>query len=599
MYIRHKKGANNATSIQIVTASRKKGKVVQKVLRHVGIAKSEDEVEMLEQVAQRIKIKMEQAILPTLFSPEELVEMVLKAREKQKQQQHEEELNVNLKKLREEQRVVLGIHEVYGKVYKQLDFDQVLSSKATNDQEVLKNIVMARLANPTSKRGAVAMLAKDFGVKIDLHKVYRMMDYIDQQAIERIQHCAYQMTTKLTQGKVKVVLYDCTTLYFESFQPDELKQNGFSKDGKHNQPQVLLALMVNESGLPIGYEIFPGATFEGHTLIPALEKLKERYKLEKLVVVADSGLLSKDNCQSLADHGYQYVLGARLRNLSIDLQEAILDANNYQKIDNKQQGKEATAHDDQQRIGDFKYGDRRLVVSYSAKRARKDAHEREKNIEKLQKRLAKNKSAKAFLGNSGYKKFLDLSQQSIVSVNEEKVALEARWDGLCGILTNIKDQKAQTLINHYRGLWQIEACFRVQKHDLKIRPIFHWTPSRIEAHIAICFMAFTAQSYLAYCLKQQYRAASVEEIQDALRHVQVSILRDRESQRWFVLPSKFNDLAYNIYKLLDLTHTSVPCEITEEINKRIPSDDEAPSVEVDVSVGPGASSVRVKNVSER
>ena len=565
MYIRHKKRANNTVSIQIVTASRKKGKVVQKVLKYVGIAKDEKEVEILEQAAQRIKIKMEQELQPTLFPPEELVEMVLKAREKKKQQRDEEELNVNLKQLKEEQRVILGIHEVYGKVYKQLDFDQVLTSKATNDQEVLKNIVMARLATPTSKRGAVAMLARDFGVKIELHKVYRMMDHIDQQAIERIQDRAYQMTTKLTEGKVKVVLYDCTTLYFESFQPDELKQNGFSKDGKHNQPQVLLALMVNESGLPIGYEIFPGATFEGHTLIPTLEKLKERYKLEKLVVVADSGLLSKDNCQMLAEQGYYYVLGARLRNLPINLQAALLDTNSYRKIANKPQGKKPTEEDDPQRIGDFNYGDRRLVVHYSAKRARKDAHEREKSIEKLQKRLAKSKSTKAFLGNSGYKKFLDLSQQSIVSVNEEKVAAEARWDGLCGIVTNLKEEEAKTLMSHYRGLWQIEACFRVQKHDLKIRPVFHWTPQRIKAHIAICFMAFTAQSYLTYQLKQHGLDTSLEQLQNSLLHVQASILRDQQSNRWYALPSCYDQTSYSVYKLLEIPITTSACEITEEV----------------------------------
>lgn len=565
MYIRHKKRPDNSTAIQIVSGSKQKGKVVQKVLRHVGIAKNEHEIEIFEQMAHRIKINMEYEIQPTLFSPEELVEMVLKAREKQRQRREEEELKVNLKKLKEEQRVILGIHEVYGKLYKQLDFDQVLTSKATNEQEVLKNIVMARLATPTSKRGAVAMLARDFGVKIELHKVYRMMDHIDQQAIERIQDRAYQMTTKLTEGKVKVVLYDCTTLYFESFQPDELKQNGFSKDGKHNQPQVLLALMVNENGLPIGYEIFPGATFEGHTLIPALEKLKEKYKLEKLVVVADSGLLSQENCQRLAEQGYYYVLGARLRNLPIDLQASLLDTDNYHKIDNKQQGKKPREEDDPQRIGDFNYDHRRLVVHYSAKRARKDAHEREKSIDKLQKRLAKNKSTKAFLGNSGYKKFLDLSQQSIVSVNKEKVAAEARWDGLCGIVTNLKDEAAKTLISQYRRLWQIEACFRVQKHDLKIRPIFHWTPQRIKAHIAICFIAFTAQSYLTYHLKHHGLDISLEQLRNSLLHVQASILRDQQSNRWYALPSCYDQTSYSVYKLLKIPLTTTPCEITQEV----------------------------------
>jgi len=597
MFIRHKINTNNSVAVQIVATSRKKGAVVQKLVRHVGTAKSKLELELFEKMAARIMVGLEQEEQLSLFSTQQLADMIVKAREKQRLAQHEAKLNVDLKQLREHQRVTIGIHEVYGKLYKQLNFDHVLHKDTAAMGDILQHIVMARLAAPTSKRGAVAMLEKDFGVTMNLQQVYRMMDCIDEQAMERIQHCAYQMTTRLTQGKVKVVLYDCTTLYFESFQPDELKQNGFSKDGKHNQPQVLLALMVNESGLPIGYELFPGATFEGHTLIPALEKLKKRYQLEKLVVVADSGLLNKDNCQYLANKGYEYVLGARLRNLPNKLQEAILDADNYQTLDNQQQGSKDANSDQEQRIGNFEHGDLRLVVNYSAKRARKDAHEREKNLEKLQKRLEKNKSTKAFLGNSGYKKFLDLSQQSLVSVNEQKVAAEARWDGLCGILTNIKDEQGQTLMSHYRGLWQIEACFRVQKHNLKLRPIFHWTPQRIKAHIAICFMAFTAQSYLTHALREQYRAASLEEIQDALLHIQVSILRDPNAQRWFVMPSKLNELAHGIYKVLDLVHNNVPCEITHQINERMASRKER-DAEVECSMAQLQAALAGQNIFE-
>lgn len=560
MFIRHKKRANNTTAIQIVANFRQKGKVVQKVLRHVGIAKNEQEVELLEQLAHCIQIRMQQDVQLSLFSAEELIDMVLRAREKQQQQQA---LKVDLKSLREERRLTIGIHQAYGKVYKQLNFHQVLRHTSNATQDTLRHIVMARLATPTSKRGAVSLLANDFGVQIDLQRVYRMMDHIDEKAIAEIQRCACQMTNSLLPGKAKVVFYDCTTLYFESFESDELKQNGFSKDGKHNQPQVLLALLVSEQGLPIGYEVFPGATFEGHTLMPVLEKIQARYQLQEIVLVADSGLLNATNCQELEAKGYKYILGARLRNLPQELQAAILTPDNYHSI--ALQGHK----EDIQRIGDFVHKDRRLIVNHSAKRARKDAHEREKNIEKLRKRLAKHKSTKGFLSNSGYKKFLDLSRPSVVSVNEERVAAEARWDGLCGIMTNIKEQASQGLIAHYRGLWQIEACFRLQKHDLKIRPIFHWTPQRIKAHIAICFMAFTAQSYLRYRLKQHAESYSVEQIKASLMRVQTSILRDQTSNRCFAVPSHLNELSCKIYHLLELPRTSTPCEITEELQEYV------------------------------
>ena len=116
-------------------------------------------------------------------------------------------------------------------------------------------------------------------------------------------------------GKIDLIFFDATTLYFESFTEDELKQNGFSKDHKFGQPQVLLALMVTEQGIPIGYEVFPGSTYEGHTLIPMLESIKERYNLGKVVFVADSGLLNAANLQAMEDSGFKYIVGVRLRKM--------------------------------------------------------------------------------------------------------------------------------------------------------------------------------------------------------------------------------------------------------------------------------------------
>ena len=133
---------------------------------------------------------------------------------------------------------------------------------------ILQHIVMARLGSPKSKRATVSLLEKDFGINLNLNQVYRMMDKIDDTVIEKIQQQAYQSTKSILRDKINVLFYDCTTLYFESFTPDDLKKNGYSKDGKFNQPQVLLALLVTESGLPVGYEVFPGIPSKGiHSLL--------------------------------------------------------------------------------------------------------------------------------------------------------------------------------------------------------------------------------------------------------------------------------------------------------------------------------------------
>src|SRR5690606_12210317 len=118
---------------------------------------------------------------------------------------------------------------------------------------------------------------------LNLDKVYRMMDKLDDDACKRMQENTFSSTSQILGGKIDVIFVDATTLYFESFTEDEFKKNGYSKDLKFNQPQVILSLMVTKQGLPIGYEAFPGNTFEGHTLLPLLNKIKKRHDIDKVV----------------------------------------------------------------------------------------------------------------------------------------------------------------------------------------------------------------------------------------------------------------------------------------------------------------------------
>ena len=131
-----------------------------------------------------------------------------------------------------------------------------------------------------------------------------MMDQLDDNTISRLQTMTCEGTRSLLPSALDVLFFDCTTLYFESFKEDELKQNGYSKDCKFNQhhinqPQVLLALLVTREGLPVGYKVFPGATLEGHSpshnLISVLQELQARYDVRKMLFVADRGMLNEDN----------------------------------------------------------------------------------------------------------------------------------------------------------------------------------------------------------------------------------------------------------------------------------------------------------------
>ena len=565
MFVRVKTTPNSPRkSVQIVESIRKDDKVKQKIVRYVGIAMNDEELEKLKELADFIKCKIESKHTPSLFSPREISELSRKEKDENK-------LMVDLKKLKEEQRVIKGIHEVYGKVYDELEFNSVLENPARNKASVniMKEIVMARIANPHSKRQSVHMLEEDFGIHLNLDSVYGMMDKVSEKVIKKINKTAYTYTKKLFQDKVDVIFFDATTLYFESFTEDEFKQNGYSKDLKFNQPQVLLALMVTKEGLPIGYKAFPGSTYEGHTLIPMLKKIREDYDLDKVVFVADSGMFNADNLKELEDNNFEYIVGARIKNLNKELTGSILDTSGYEDITDDGSGKLKAIR--------LQYKDdpcKMLIVSHSEKRARKDAYERKKMVDKLMKKINKKVNKKGndrenktlnintFISNHGYKKYLKLDTDKInVEIDKEKMNSDAKWDGLKGIITNSKDMKDTELLNHYRGLWQVEESFRISKHDLKVRPIFHWKPERVKAHIAITFMAFTCVRHLEYRVNLQYKKLSPEVIRQELIHVQGSILKHKETNQRYFLPSKTGVHAQKIYSIMNLKRDSAPYEI--------------------------------------
>jgi len=553
MYIRIKTTPNSPRkSVQIVESVRDGDKVRQKIVRYVGIAMDDDELKRLIDLAEHIKVKLEsEGPQLSLLSSEEAAQYAIEARRKD----DDRPLHVNLKELEEEQRIVLGIHEAYGKVYEELGFQRALPnpSRQEYNAELLQHMVMARIANPQSKRASVKMLERDFGITLPLHKIYRMMDSLDDKAILRIQDVAYNSAMSLLNQKVNVLFYDCTTLYFESFSEDELKQNGYSKDLKFNQPQVLLALVATEEGLPLSYDLFPGACFEGHTLIPILKKLRARYDLQHVIFVGDRGMLNEDNLKCLEEEKFQYIVGAKLRNVSKKLQEAILHEEHYTSCDNNEYIQRIATFDEK--------NSRKLLVSYSAKRAAKDKSDREKAVEKLLKKLAKSKNPKTLLSNYGYKKYLKIAGESTLQFEETKLAEEARWDGLYGVITNVKEKSAEAILDHYRGLWQIEECFRVSKHDLKIRPIFHWTPARIKAHVAIAFMSLVCVRHLEYRVALQYQKLSPEVIRNELTHVQLSFLKHRKTGIRYGMPSKVGPHAKKIYQIAGIKLSTTPFQI--------------------------------------
>ena len=227
-----------------------------------------------------------------------------------------------------------------------------------------------------------------------------------------------------------------TTLAFETALEDDLRRHGFSKDGTHRGSQVLLALMVSREGLPVSYEAPPGATCEGHSLVPVPRDMRQRHRVERAVCVADRGMPGADNLDAMDAMGNGYMVGARLRKLPVALHKQVLDPDAYGPLKGA----------DGRRVGEWEHKGRRLIVVRCPRRARKDARERRKVVARLLDKLARGSHPKALLSHHGAKRFIAVQGDARLTVNPEKIAEAERWDGLSGVITNLRDAAATEVL---------------------------------------------------------------------------------------------------------------------------------------------------------
>ena len=323
--VKTKPGSPNK-SVQLVESVREGQTVSQRIIRHIGVAKTDAELEKLMELGETIKVGIRCERQPSLLPQEKLVDLAIKTR----REKAKTGPPVVIEETREERRVVTGFHEACGAVYRQLGFDELLPAKRNRTaRETLRHIVTARIANPESKLGTARRLESDLGVSIPVQRIYRMMDRLDENAIESMKDLAAGATRRLLPEPASVVFFDCTTLHFESVDADGLREFGFSKNGRHARTQVL---MVTSDGLPIGYEVFPGSEYEGKSLIPSLENMRKREGVETAIHVADRGMFGEANLKDMEERNLQYIVGARLKSLPKDLKERILDLGAYNPV---------------------------------------------------------------------------------------------------------------------------------------------------------------------------------------------------------------------------------------------------------------------------
>lgn len=459
MFIRRLKVKEGTVYIQVVDKSSRK----YRVLKSFGKARSCSEIKILEKQARQW-IDNYLGVQEIDFSnTNEMVELFFDSISSLKR---------------------VGFDCLLGSIFDEIGFNKITDT-------LFRELVIARISYPCSKLKTTEYLYRYKHVNWHENQLYRYLDKLYNTQKELIQQISYEHTLKILSGDISVVFYDVTTLYFEADREDDLRKTGFSKEGKHQNPQIVLGLLVSKNGYPLAYEIFEGNKFEGYTMLPVIDKFKQQFHLKNLIIIADAGLMSTDNVKDLQAGNYEFILGARIKNEKQVIKDKIFNLrlkDGESKIINK--------------------GNLKLIIHFSEKRAKKDQHNRERGLKKLEKQIKSGRLTKSSINNRGYNKFLEMEGEVTLKINQTKIQDDSKWDGLKGYLTNTQINNEEVLEN-YNQLWHIEKAFRIAKTDIKVRPIYHRLSRRIEAHICISFVAYKVYKELERKLYEKKATISV------------------------------------------------------------------------------------------
>lgn len=538
----------------MVESSRTGGKVSQRIVRHIGIALDEQEETQLRAMAQEFisRTLAERLSDGALFDTEpQAVRRVGRPR-RQTLESVAPPDQVRLSDVVEVARRVEGPHEVLGHLFDYLHFDKILGPSGA---AMLRDLVIARVMAPGSKRDSAAQLDAHYGRTYPLDRLYRMMDALHER-LDRLKKIVLEATVSLSAGSVQVMLFDITTLYFESVDADTLRRFGYSKDQKYHCTQVVLALATDSDGLPIGYELFPGNTAEVNTLLACMKDWQRTLQVGRVSFVADRALCSKANLAALEAAPWSYVVAMPLRRRLKEAEQA--------QVLNTALAAPCEVEGDLVWVREFTWQGRRLIVTYSSQRAHKDRTDRQALLDRLVAKLGPGQkhdpatgeikpakpNAKKLITNAGYLRYIEPATGGggAFVLDEDRIAHDAAWDGLHAIVTNDHTSSAKELLSRYRRLWVIEESFRTLKNGLAVRPIYHFKPERIAAHIGLCYLAFALSRHAQQRIKLAQGAISLERIRAALHGVQASIVQHKTTQAKYRLPSAFSHEASRIYK---------------------------------------------------
>ncbi|MCX6384142.1 MAG: IS1634 family transposase, partial [Actinobacteria bacterium] len=396
----------------------------------------------------------------------------------------------------------------YKKIWEAFSLDKILATIASGTKikfDLSKTaflMAVSHLLNPSSKLSVYNNQDKYTNTcPVGLNDIYRSLDILADSK-EKIEKEIFDTNRNLFNMSVDVVFYDVTTFSFSSVIADGLKDFGYSKNGKPNKVQVVMGLLIDCYGRPIGYELFSGNTFDGKTLSSALDALEKRFGIRKVVIVADKGIASKVNLKEITNRGYSYIFAYRLKSAADKIKDEVFSGGYSQLQDSDESlSYKVISNKDSFYIGSKKTSlTQKIVITYSEKRAKKDKIDRQRMVDKAQDLLENFSKIKAS-NRRGAKKYIKQQAENIdYFLDTAAIEADSCFDGYYAIVTNQDELLAEDVISAYHNLWRIEQSFRIMKTSLEVEPVFVWTPKRIKGHFVICFLAFLLERHLEFKL---------------------------------------------------------------------------------------------------
>lgn len=431
----------------------------------------------------------------------------------------------------------LGPAKIFDKLWQQTGCGKVLQKLLAERkfefpvERVIFLEVLHRLVDPGSDR-ACYHWKDDQAVEgvedLQLHHAYRAMAWLGEPTEdssmslcdedELAQHFRFRCTKDHIEealfdrrrdlfSSLGLVFFDTTSIYFEGEGGQELGRRGFSKDNRPQLKQMIVGAVVDDQGAPICCEMWPGNTADVTTLLPVVDRLKKRFGIENVCIVADRGMIKASTLESLDEQGISYILGARMRSQNEVRDEVLSRAGRYKTVPRKPaRGKKLSPLE----VKEVRVEGRRYVVCRNAEQARKDAHDRHAILAALEDRLSHG-SVKSMVANRGYRRYLKTLSKGTLAIDPEKIEREERFDGKWVLRTNT-DLDAAEVALRYKQLWTVEHMFRSAKSLLSTRPLYHKCDATIRGHVFCSFLALL----LRHELQQQLEAKELCDVEWAM-----------------------------------------------------------------------------------